>query len=322
MIIKDTYNRSFQTLRVSLTNVCNFACTYCVHGDEKNGLNNANYTASYPLSHVQLGNTVIRLHRLLNFTSVRLTGGEPLLYPQLISLLELLSSEGIQKIKMTTNGYLLKQKAEALASLGVKEINVSLDAIDPATFALISRRDCVRQVLDGIEAALHSGISVKLNAVIMRGVNEQQILPLLEYAMADNIRLRYLELMRMGHLYSSGFERYFFPMEEILNEIQTKFRLQHSYRSPSATAKYFQLENDYKFGIIANESEPFCSDCNRLRLDNSGNIYGCLSENKREYIADIAADEVLLTEKLQRALAHKQPLKFKGSPMTMIAIGG
>jgi cyclic pyranopterin phosphate synthase len=86
--------------------------------------------------------------------------------------------------------------------------------------------------------------------------------------------------------------------------------------------KYFKLESGYEFGIIANESEPFCSDCDRLRLDSSGNIYGCLSEEKSEYIADIAGDEIKLSEKLLEALKHKQPLKFKGSPLKMISIGG
>ena len=112
-------------------------------------------------------------------------------------------------------------------------------------------------------------------------------------------------------------------MDDILSAISNKYPLAaSSYRSPSATAKIFQLENGYEFGIIANESEPFCSDCDRLRLDSLGNIYGCLSEEKSEYISDIAADEIKLSEKLIEALKHKQPLKSKGSPLMMISIGG
>jgi cyclic pyranopterin phosphate synthase len=157
----------------------------------------------------------------------------------------------------------------------------------------------------------------------MRGLNENQVLPLLEYAMSKKIGLRYLELMRMGHFYSKNFNEYFFPMDDILSVINTKYPLATSaYRNPSATAKIFQLENEYEFGIIANESEPFCSDCDRLRLDSAGNIYGCLSEEKSEYISDIAGDEIQLSEKLIEALKHKQPLKFKGSPLMMISIGG
>jgi cyclic pyranopterin phosphate synthase len=141
--------------------------------------------------------------------------------------------------------------------------------------------------------------------------------------MSKNIGLRYLELMRMGHFYSKNFNEYFFPMNDILSVINTKYPIAPSaYRSPSATARIFQLENGYEFGIIANESEPFCSDCDRLRLDSAGNIYGCLSEEKSEYISDIADDEIKLSEKLIEALKHKQPLKFKGSPLMMISIGG
>lgn len=317
MAIQDTYGRTFKTLRVSLTSACNFGCTYCVAGGQINQI-----TTSNTLSYVQLAAIIDKLHRLLKLTSVRLTGGEPLLYPYLVPLVELLSLKGIENIKMTTNGFLLKRKAEALALSGVKEINVSLDAVTPQIFFTVTRRDSLTQVIEGIDAAIENGISVKLNSVIMRGMNETEILPLIDFAMSRNTPIRFIELMRMGHLYSSEYERYFFSMDEILNVIRRKYQLNYSFRLPSATAKYWMLDNGYRLGIIANESEPFCSDCNRLRLDSAGNVYGCLSEDKREFIADVVADEIRLTEKLQSALSHKQPFKFKGNEMKMIEIGG
>ena len=323
MEIKDEHGRAFKTLRVSLTSLCNFGCVYCVNSEDKGGMNDI-YSSTLPhLDYNVLAELVIQLHRSLNFDSVRLTGGEPMLYQNLIPFIQILKSGGIKNVKMTTNGFNLKQKAEGLASAGVKDINISLDSVDPEIFKVIARRNLHKQVIEGIEAAIKNGISVKLNAVIMHGLNENQVLPLLEYAMSKNIGLRYLELMRMGHFYSKNFNEYFFPMNEILEVISKKYPLAASaYRNPSATAKIFQLENGYEFGIIANESEPFCSDCDRLRLDSSGNIYGCLSEEKSEYIADIAGDEIKLSEKLLEALKHKQPLKFKGSPLKMISIGG
>jgi GTP 3',8-cyclase len=321
--IKDEHGRTFKTLRVSLTSLCNFGCVYCVNSEDKGGMNDIYSSALPHLDYKVLAELVIQLHKTLDFESVRLTGGEPMLYQNLIPFIQILKSSGIKNVKMTTNGFNLKQKAEGLALAGVKDINISLDSVDPDIFKAISRRNMHRQVIEGIEAAIKNGISVKLNAVIMRGLNENQVLPLLEYAMQKNIGLRYLELMRMGHFYSKNFNEYFFPMEEILSVISNKYPLATSvYRNPSATAKIFQLENGYEFGIIANESEPFCSDCDRLRLDSSGNIYGCLSEEKSEFIADIAGDEIKLTEKLIEALKHKQPLKFKGSPLKMISIGG
>jgi cyclic pyranopterin phosphate synthase len=323
MEIKDEHGRTFKTLRVSLTSLCNFGCVYCVNSEDKGGMNDI-YSSTMPhLDYKVLAELVIQLHKSLQFESVRLTGGEPMLYQNLIPFIQILKSSGIKNVKMTTNGFNLKQKAEGLALAGVKDINISLDSVDPEIFKVIARRNMHRQVIEGIEAAIKNGISVKLNAVIMRGLNENQVLPLLEYAMQKNIGLRYLELMRMGHFYSENFNEYFFPMGEILSVISNKYPLATSvYRNPSATAKIFQLENGYEFGIIANESEPFCSDCDRLRLDSSGNIYGCLSEEKSEFIADIAGDEIKLTEKLIESLKHKQPLKFKGSPLKMISIGG
>jgi len=259
---------------------------------------------------------------LLGFTTVRLTGGEPMLYAELVPFVNELTRSGIQNIKMTTNGFLLKPKAAALRAAGVRDINVSLDAVDPDVFAAVAKRNTLPQVLDGIDAALDAGLGVKLNAVIMRGMNENQILPLLDYAVRKKTELRYLELMRMGHFYSKNFDTYFFPMSEICSVIETRHVLTPLHRDPSATAKRWRMEDGSVFGIIANESEPFCSDCDRLRLDSFGNIYGCLSDEKREHVGDIADNEEALAERLRLALTHKQPLKFKGSPLTMISIGG
>jgi GTP 3',8-cyclase len=323
MEIKDQYGRTFKILRVSLTNLCNFGCVYCVNSDDKGGVNEINASPLSHLDYKELAENVILLHKILHFDTVRLTGGEPMLYQNLIPFIEILRANGIKNVKMTTNGFSLKQKSEALAAAGLREINVSLDAVDPVVFKAVSKRNSLTQVLTGIDSAIKQSISVKLNAVIMRGLNENQILPLLDYAMSKNISLRYLELMRMGHYYSKNFDENFFPMKEIIQVIGSKYPVHPSaHRNPSATARIFQLEKGYEFGIIANESEPFCSDCDRLRLDSSGNIYGCLSEEKSEYIADIVNDEVKLSQKLMEALKHKQPLKFKGSPLKMISIGG
>jgi len=335
--LHDEHGRSFRTLRVSLTNACNFGCVYCVNGEDKGGINAAVpgpaalddgmpdgtlLKPSAPLSSAALAEIVVALHRILGFTAVRLTGGEPMLYADLIPFIETLTSSGIGNIKMTTNGFLLKQKAAALSAAGVRDINVSLDAVDAAVFAAIAKRDTLAQVLEGIDAAVASGIGVKLNAVIMRGVNEGQILPLLDYAAERKIELRFLELMRMGHFYSKNFDDYFFSMSEICDTIRTRHQLMPLHRGPSATAQRWRMENGSVFGIIANESEPFCSDCDRLRLDSFGNIYGCLSDEKREYVGASAGNEAVLADRLRQALTHKQDVKFKGSPLTMISIGG
>jgi cyclic pyranopterin phosphate synthase len=306
---------------VSLTDICNFKCVYCVNGDDK--AQNSAGTAQIPLSHTELANLVVKLAQKLRIHTVRLTGGEPLLYRDLIPFITILKSSGISSVKMTTNGFLLRQKAKALFAAGISDINVSLDAIDRDIFARAARGDYLQPVLDGITGAIDQGMQVKLNAVIMRNINENQIVPLLEYAMEKKTGLRFLELMRMGHFYSSRFDEFFYPQAEMLEAIGTMYNFTSKpTRKPSATAHYWTLDNGFSFGIIANESEPFCADCDRLRLDNAGNIYGCLSEAKSEEIYPVIDNDQELTERLVQALAHKQPLKFKGSPLQMISIGG
>lgn len=320
MEVKDTHGRTFRTLRVSLTSTCNFGCVYCVNGEDAGGFNNG-VRETVPLHYSELADIVIRLHKRLQLRTIRLTGGEPTLYHDLIPFITKLTSHGISHIKITTNAFLMKSKAEALSAAGVKAINVSLDAVDPEIFKKVSRRNSLQTVLEGIDAALQHGIAVKINSVIMREVNEDQILPLLHYARTKNISLRFLELMRMGHFFSEQFDRYFYPMADIIDVVRKEYHIEPLSRKVSATAERWKMDDGYEFGIIANESVPFCSDCDRLRLDSYGNIYGCLSEDKKEYIG-ASPDAAELDEKLHLALTHKQPLKFKGSPMTMISIGG
>ncbi len=313
-LIADAHGRTFKTLRVSLTNVCNFGCTYCVEGD---GIQKENST----LKSASLSEIIAQLHHLLGLQTIRLTGGEPTLYKGLVPLVAELSKLNIP-LKMTSNGFLLPKMAKDLANAGLESINISLDAISPVTFEAMARRKGLAQVLDGIDACLQEGIQVKLNSVIMKSLNDQEVLPLFEYARSKQISIRYLELMRMGHLFSNRFDEHFFSQNEILKVISSKYLFSEVNRKESATANYWQTADGFQFGIIANESEPFCHDCDRLRLDSNGNIFGCLSENKSISISELMNDEEMLEKLLHKALLHKQALRFTGSQLTMIGIGG
>ncbi|MEJ5350936.1 MAG: GTP 3',8-cyclase MoaA [Melioribacteraceae bacterium] len=317
MFIKDKYGRTFGTLRVSLTNDCNFYCTYC---REENFISKNN--GMKILDYKKLAEIVIVLNKLFHFKSIRLTGGEPTLYHNLIPFIERLRLNNIDNIKITSNGFLLKKLAKNLSEAGVKEINISLDAIDSKIFYSITRTDALNRVIEGIEESLRNNISVKINSVIMRNINENQIIPLLEFGISKNIKIRFLELMKMGHLYFKDFYKYFYSTDEIINVINNKYLIVNSYRKVNATAMYWQIENGYEFGTISNESQPFCSDCDRLRLDSYGNIYGCISSEVKENIANIIHDENLLKDSLIKSLNQKQPLKFTGCATPMIAIGG
>lgn len=301
-------------MRVSLTDKCNFACTYCVTQDFKNSVE------SERLENISLIKSIIQLNDVLELDAIRITGGEPTLYKGLVELVEEISKLGMP-IKLTTNGFLLDKLAEPLQKAGLTSVNISLDALDQSSFYKITRRDSLSQVLKGINSAIKAGLEVKINSVILKGINEDQVLPLFEYSKKNGISIRYLELMRMGHFFSSGFDDYFFSQESILKIISEKYRLKDLARDASATTHYWKTSDGFKFGIIANESTPFCNDCDRLRLDSKGNIYGCLSNNLPITILNIDSENSLVS-KLKQALEHKQQAKFIGNEKSMIQFGG
>ena len=320
MEIKDKYGRSFKTLRVSLTNVCNLGCIYCVNSTESKP---SSISASKILEYKELVLAIKKIHELSTLETVRLTGGEPTLYKDLLPIIKEIRALGIENIKMTSNGYLLKNMIPALANAGLRKINISLDAIENKSFSKISGRKNIEKILEAIDSALKHGIKIRLNAVILKGVNDDQIIPLLKFSEERDITIRFLELMRMGPLHNTKeFDTYFISEKELLTKIAEEYSFTPLLRKESSTANYWSYSTNRKFGIIANESSPFCQDCNRLRLDSYGNIYGCLSNDTAISINDSMLDKKLLKEQLEKALSHKQELKFKGSAISMMAIGG
>lgn len=316
-VIQDQYGRSFRTLRVSLLQHCNLGCVYCVAGEAE--LKEAN-AAGDSLPVEQLLAMIRRLKDQLPLDTVRLTGGEPLLYPGLASLIRGIRAAGIDAVRLTTNGFLLERMAPALKEAGLEAMNVSLDAVDEDVFARMSRRHSVSRIIRGIDAALAVGLKVKINTVMMKGMNDSQLLPLLDLAFARGLTIRFLEVMAMGHLHDQA-GRYLVTQEEILERISEHHQITPEPRAISATARYWTTEAGHRFGIIANESEPFCRDCDRLRLDSSGHIYGCLSSNQPIELG-MAETAEEWNEKLKEALAQKQELKFVGSDLSMLHIGG
>ncbi|WP_419801428.1 GTP 3',8-cyclase MoaA [Mucilaginibacter sp.] len=316
MKLNDPYGRKFKTLRVSLLNTCNLNCFYCTMGSEEDI--NFDHRPQKPAAF--FSQIISRLHENLDLETIRLTGGEPLLYRELPELIRNLKAIGISKISMTSNGYLLGRQAVALQQAGLKSINISLDAMDEVSFYKMAKRKHLDRILSGIDAALDCGIEVKLNAVIMKGMNQDQILPLVHYAFGKNIPIRFLEVMSMGHLHQDA-DRYLFSQQQLLDTIARKYQFKRLPRAASATSNYWQTTEGNTFGIIANNSEPFCSDCSRLRLDAEGNMYGCLSSNHPIKL-NPADNDFTLKEKLQLAMSQKQLHHFVGSELSMLQIGG
>ena len=320
-MIVDQYGRQFKNLRISLTTACNFACTYCVADGEKRHASQNELTEAQMLRAIRLIRKVTAIDRL------RITGGEPLISKKFDSFLKHLNRNDFTEISITTNGQRLAEKIQLIHEQGIQRINVSLDTLDPQAFRSISRSGDLFSVLTGIEQSLALGISVKINMVPLRTRNVDQIIPLLDYCLERGIELRYIELMRMGHLKDSArFERDFISMQHILSLISRHYTFVRTDAPFDSTAIRFLIPGKGNFGIIANESEPFCSSCTRLRLSATGYLHGCLSSHESYYMGDLldlpdAEALPRLRHMLSRALVSKQ-LLFSGGETVMRLIGG
>ncbi len=321
-MIVDAQGRRFRNLRVSLTAACNYACTYCVP-DGKRLL-----AAQYELDSDEMALAIDLLIEAAGIRQVRLTGGEPLLSPKFDTLLPAIMRLPLADVSLTTNGQLLLRKADVICASGVRRINVSLDTLDREAFRRIARGGDLDTVLAGIEAMLDAGIRVKINMVPLRGRNSDQILPLLAWCLARGVELRFIELMKMGHLRAGNqFVQQFFGMEDILATIGERYEYARTDAPWDATAVRFKVPGEGAFGIIANESAPFCATCTRLRLSSNGRLYGCLSNSRwqdlRPALGLERAQALARTRQLlTRALGDKQDHGFSGEVTVMKFIGG
>jgi cyclic pyranopterin phosphate synthase len=233
----------------------------------------------------------------------------------------------LKDVSMTTNGQLLLQKAEVIKESGIKRLNISLDTLNPDKFRAIARSGDLKTVLAGMDAMLDAGIKLKVNMVPMRSQNADQVVPLLDYCLDRGIELRYIELMQMGHLLgSNGFQQDFMSMAALLDMISEHYEFARTDAPYDSTAVRFHIPGRGNFGIIANESAPFCRSCTRLRLSSDGYLYGCLSSSRRQYLGDLVDKPGhLVLPRLQKillsALADKK-LAFEGETTVMKFIGG
>ncbi|WP_277052753.1 GTP 3',8-cyclase MoaA [Zestomonas thermotolerans] len=322
-MIVDRQGRSFRNLRVSLTAACNYACTYCVPDGKRL------VAAQDELSAEALVRAVAYLIEAAGIERLRITGGEPLVSPRLEPFLQGVRDLGLVEIGITTNGQLLARKLPILIDAGLHRLNVSLDTLDVGRFREIARGGDLRTVLDGLQQARAAGLKIKLNMVPMRGQNLDQVLPMLEYSLEQGFELRFIELMRMGHLArdASAFQQRFVGIAELLELIGRHHAYVQADAPLDATALRYEIPGRGFFGVIANESVPFCRTCSRLRLSSTGWLHGCLSSTNRHYIGDLldkSRDEALpaLQQRLLRALADKQEVAFSGGATIMKIIGG
>ena len=321
-MIIDPLGRRFKNLRVSLTAACNYACTYCVPNGKKL------QALSAELSETELIYAVRLLVDAAGIDKLRITGGEPLISKKFDALLRSLPELQLKDIAITTNGQFLKQKLPVIRNAGVSRLNVSLDTLDPKAFKSIARSGDLASVLQGIEEALVAKLRVKVNCVPIRTSNLDQLLPILEYCLDRKIELRYIELMNMGHLkHNQSYETKFIGMDELLEIIGSKYEYYKIDAPVDSTSVRFEIPGFGRFGIIANESEPFCRTCTRLRLSSNGQIFGCLSNAQAFSIRQLFEKTypTAITELqgiLRSAMRLKQRLAFTGETTVMKFIGG
>ncbi|GAC1573040.1 MAG: GTP 3',8-cyclase MoaA [Candidatus Dormibacteria bacterium] len=274
--VPDRFDRPLRDLRVSVTDLCNFRCGYCMPRSVFG--RGHHFLAAKQLLEVD---EIVRLAGIfvsLGVDKVRLTGGEPLLRRELPSIVEGVAALPLRDLALTTNGALLRRWAPQLRQAGLRRVTVSLDSLDPATFTRMSDSSAqLAQVLDGIAAAREAALDpVKINCVVRRGVNDAGILDLVEWARHEGLTMRFIEYMDVGT--SNGWRR-----EEVVtgDELLAQINAVHPVEKMPAAAgavaqRYRDIDGGGELGLITSVSRPFCGDCSRARLSADGSLFTCL----------------------------------------------
>jgi cyclic pyranopterin phosphate synthase len=326
----DAQKRKISYLRVSVTDRCNYRCTYCVPDG------GVDHVPRRDLLEFEEITRVVRLMAGMGVRRVRLTGGEPTVRKDVVELVDLIARvPGVDEVAMTTNAHRFATLAEPLARAGLRSVNISLDTLDPGPFAELTVRGKLQQVLDGIEASRAAGLRVSLNTVALQGTNEGQLGAICRYAWERGIVPRFIEHMPMSDAQIYERARHL-SADAIRRLLQEEFAAELTPVAPDhrrGPARYWLVEGQphQRFGIISAMSEHFCDTCNRLRLSATGQLHACLAHDDhmdlRRVLREGGSDEDLLGA-IRAALAgkrdgHEFDLAGGGGPRKhMISIGG
>jgi len=301
----DTFDRRIRYLRLSVTDRCDFRCQYCMTEDMR----------FLPRKAVLSEDELVRLARLfveLGVEKIRLTGGEPLIRPDIVSIARRLHMiEGVKELVLTTNGSQLTHLAKPLVDAGVSRINVSLDTLCETQFAELSRTGSLDNVLSGIDAAIDAGFNrIRLNTVLLTGQNEAQIEPLLDYALDKGIDIAFIEEMPMGHITQTERELSLVPSAQVLSTIKSRFNLVPMVGGAAdGPARRYAVEGtSTEVGVISPITDNFCDSCNRLRVTPDGRLILCLGHENALDLRQLLRsdmDSSSLKRAIVAALAYK-----------------
>jgi GTP 3',8-cyclase len=324
----DGHGRRIGDVRVSVTDRCNFRCQYCMPAEGLPWLERAEILRFEEIARL------VGLLAEMGVGDVRLTGGEPLVRRELPRLVEMLAAlPAVRDLSLTTNGFLLERDADALVAAGIGRVNVSIDSLQRDRFYELTRRDALPQVLRGLEAlARHPEVHpIKVNAVALRGTTEQEAIPFAEFARRTAFQVRFIEFMPLDA------DRTWSPDQVLTGDelralVDRVHPLEELPREPSSTARVFRFRDGRgEIGFVNPVSEPFCSDCNRIRVTADGKLRTCLfsvgETDLRGPLRDGASDDEL--ERIVRDAVWRKELKhrvgepgFRQPPRTMSRIGG
>ncbi|MFL2987181.1 MAG: GTP 3',8-cyclase MoaA [Candidatus Poriferisodalaceae bacterium] len=266
----DPFGRTVRDLRISVTDRCNFRCQYCMPAEGMQWL---------PREEILSFEEIERFARIcieaFGFNGIRLTGGEPLVRAHLPELVQRLARLGVD-VALTTNGATLRLHASALADAGLKRINISLDSLQKERFLELTRRDELDRVLDGIDAALDAGLNpVKINAVMMRGINDDEIIDFAEFGREKGVTVRFIEFMPLeaGDIWNEGLV---VPAQEIVETINKAIPIEPVVRGNEPAERWRYSDGNGEVGVIASVTKPFCGNCDRVRLTAEGQFRTCL----------------------------------------------
>ena len=293
--LEDNFGRKFPYLRLSLTDVCNFKCSYCLpDGYQKSGCE--------PFLTQPEILRLVRAFANLGVWKIRLTGGEPTMRGDFIDIAHKISTiNGIEKLALTTNGNRLKQQCHAFYDAGIRAINISIDSLDPLQFKAITGRERLLEILDGIDECFKVGFeTIKINAVLLKGINDGEIEDFMQFAKDRPISMRFIELMRTNDN-EAYFNRYHLSSYAVMDILeQQNWQLQPRAKDSGPAQVYTHPDYQGSMGVIAPYSPDFCQSCNRLRMSAKGELHLCLFGEKGYSIRDL-----LQSDGQQQALENR-----------------
>ena len=303
----DPFQRPVTYLRLSVTDRCDFRCTYCMAED-------MTFLPKKDLLSLEELDRVASAFIGLGVKKLRISGGEPLVRRDILTFFRAmrrhLDSGALDELTLTTNGSQLARFAGELAEAGVRRVNVSLDTLDPDRFRALTRRGDLDKVLAGIEAAKAAGLRVKINAVALRGVNDDELFRLTEWCAADDMDLTWIEVMPMGEDGHPDRLDQYWPLDDLRDKLAARYTLTPLAERTGGPARYVRLEETgQKIGFITPLSHNFCESCNRVRITCTGELFMCLGQEDR---ADLRAplrahpdDDAPLVAAIREAITRK-----------------